>query len=239
MSHLTRVERRRAIAAKNRYDLVSMALLLVVRWFLFFVVSVALLTTADFYGALGALVIAGLGVFMFVFGIGYLVLVERIVIGFGSLQPQYCSIYDRYFWWHERYWKLLAQPRLLDGTPFKNIVWRLLGVRIGKRVFDDGCAIIEKTLTTIGEGATLNAGSRLQGHSQEDGAFKSGYITIGAGSTLGVGSLIHYGVTVGEGSVIDADSFVMKGADVPADDHWAGNPAREMNVDRTALVGGN
>ncbi|WP_433557145.1 Pls/PosA family non-ribosomal peptide synthetase [Pseudonocardia xinjiangensis] len=239
MAHLTRVERRRAIAAKNRYDLVSMALLLVVRWFLFFVVSLALLTTADFYGALGALVIAGLGVFMFVFGIGYLVLVERIVVGFGSLQPQYCSIYDRYFWWHERHWKLLAQPRLLDGTPFKNIVWRLLGVRIGKHVFDDGCAIIEKTLTTIGDGATLNAGSRLQGHSQEDGAFKSGYITIGAGSTLGVGSLIHYGVTVGDGSVIDADSFVMKGADVPAGDHWAGNPAREMNVDRTALVGGN
>jgi non-ribosomal peptide synthetase-like protein len=234
MSHLTRVERRHAIAAKNRYDLVSMALLLLVRWILFFVVSSALFATADFYGALGALVIAGLGVFTFVFGVLYVVLVERIVTKFRPLKPQYCSIYDRYFWWHERYWKLLAQPKLLDGTPFKNLVWRLLGVRIGKHVFDDGCAIIEKTLTTIGDNSTLNAGSRLQGHSQEDGAFKSGYITIGAGATLGVGSLVHYGATVGDGAVIDADSFVMKGTDVPADDHWAGNPAREMNVDRTA-----
>ena len=28
---------------------------------------------------------------------------------------------------------------MLAGTPFKNLVWRLLGVRIGRRVFDDGC----------------------------------------------------------------------------------------------------
>jgi acetyltransferase-like isoleucine patch superfamily enzyme len=46
-------------------------------------------------------------------------------------------------------------------------------------------------------------------------------------------------VTVGEGAVIDADSFLMKGEDVPAGARWAGNPAREMNADRTAMVGGN
>ena len=53
---------------------------------------------------------------------------------FGSLRPQYCSIYDPCFWWHERYWKLLAPlPGMLNGTPFKSPVWRLAGVRIGRR----------------------------------------------------------------------------------------------------------
>ena len=46
----------------------------------------------------------------------------------------------------------------------------------------------EKTLVTIGDDATLNAGSIIQCHSQEDGAFKSDRTTIGAGGTLGVGA---------------------------------------------------
>ena len=41
------------------------------------------------------------------------------------------------------------------------------------RVFDDGCFLTERSFTTIGDGCTLNAGSVVQCHSQEDGAFKS------------------------------------------------------------------
>jgi non-ribosomal peptide synthetase-like protein len=151
----------------------------------------------------------------------------------------YCSIYEPYFWWHERYWKLSVQPSILDGTPFKGLVWRLLGVRVGKRVFDDGCHIMEKTLVTIGDACTLNAGSIIQPHSQEDGTFKSDRITIGARSTLGMGSLVHYGVTMGEGAVLAPDSFLMKGEDVARSASWAGNPAREVDdhIPRTATAG--
>ena len=70
-----------------------------------------------------------------------------------------------------------------DGTPFKNLVWRVLGVRIGKRVFDDGCYLTERTLTTLGDDCILNAGTKIQCHSQEDGTFKSDRTTIGAGCT--------------------------------------------------------
>jgi non-ribosomal peptide synthetase-like protein len=239
MAHLKRGQQRRAIAAKNRYDIASMGLFLVARWFLFYVISLVLLTTADLYGSLGAAVIAGAGVITLLFGIFYLVLVERAVSHFRRLRPEYCSIYDTYFWWHERFWKLSMNPKLLDGTPFKNVAWRLLGVRLGARVFDDGCTIIEKTLTTVGDGCALNAGSRLQSHSQEDGAFKSDHIVIGAGCTLGVSSLVHYGVTMGEGAVLAPDSFLMKGEDVPPYARWGGNPAREIDDNRaTVQVGG-
>ena len=73
--------------------------------------------------------------------------------GFRRLQPKYCSIYDPYFWRHERLWKVPGEAYLhmFDGTPFKNLIWRGLGVRIGKRVFDDGCYLTERTLTTIGD----------------------------------------------------------------------------------------
>ena len=110
------------------------------------------------------------------FTVGYFVLVERAVTGFRALKPRFCSIYQPLFWRHERFWKVpsIAYIQMFSGTPFKNVVWRLLGVRVGRRVFDDGCSIVERTLVRIGSEATLNAGSILQGHSLEDGTFKSG-----------------------------------------------------------------
>ena len=160
----------------------------------------------------------------------YFALVERSLLRFRSLQAKYCSIYDPYFWRHERLWKVPAMEYLhaFDGTPFKNVIWRLLGVRIGRRVFDDGVYITERTLTTIGDDCVLNMWSKIQCHSQEDGTFKSDRSTLGAGCTLGVGAHVHYGVTMGDGSLLLPDSFLMKGEEVPAHARWGGNPAREM-----------
>lgn len=83
----------------------------------------------------------------------------------------------------------------------------------------------ERSFATIGNDATLNAGSILQCHSQEDGAFKSDRITIGAGCTLGVGAFVHYGVTIGDGAVLAPDSFVAKGRRSHRR-NGGGNPAR-------------
>jgi non-ribosomal peptide synthetase-like protein len=118
--------------------------------------------------------------------------------------------------------------RAFDGTPFKSVLWRIMGVRVGKRVFDDGVHFSERTLTSIGDDCVFNAGSKIQCHSQEDGTFKSDRTAIGAGCTIGVGAFVHYGVTMGDGSLLEADSFLMKGEEVPAGGRWGGNPAREM-----------
>jgi non-ribosomal peptide synthetase-like protein len=170
---------------------------------------------------------------------GYDVLVERASTLFRSLEPQQCSIYDPYFWYHERFWKLWVLSThlaMFDGTPFKSFIWRLLGVRIGKRVFDDGCYISEKTMVAIGDGCTLNSGSVLMSHSQEDGVFKSDCITIGAGCTLGVHSFVHYGVKMGDGAQLAADAFLIKGEEVPPHTRWEGNPASQVRNDDFAEV---
>jgi non-ribosomal peptide synthetase-like protein len=140
------------------------------------------------------------------------VLAGRAVTGFRPLQPRYCSIYQKQFWRHERYWKVpsAAFMHLFDGTPFKATFWRLLGVRMGRRVFDDGCAIIERSLTSVGSDATLNMACLLQGHSLEDGAFKSDLIVIGQGCTVGTGAFVHYAVTMEDGALLEADAFAMK-----------------------------
>ncbi len=135
-------------------------------------------------GVVPAVHLAGL-----LFTVVFFVSVERAVDRLQILAPSGCSIYARGFWRHERAWKVPSETyfTLFDGTPFKNVLWRLLGVRIGRRVFDDGCFLTERTFTAIGDNCTLNAGSVIQCHSQEDGAFKSDRTVLGAGCTLGVG----------------------------------------------------
>ena len=101
-------------------------------------------------------------------------------------------------------------------------------MRIGRRVFDDGCYISERSFVTIGDRCTLNAGSVIQCHSQEDGGFKSDQSEIGSDCTLGIGAFVLYGVTIGDGAVLAADSFLMKGEEIPAGARWGGNPAKKM-----------
>jgi non-ribosomal peptide synthetase-like protein len=103
-----------------------------------------------------------------------------------------------------------------------------MGVRIGRRVFDDGAHISDPSLTAIGDESVLNYRSKIQCHSQEDGTFKCDRTTLGAGCTLGVGAFVLYGVTMGDSSSLATDSFLMKGEEVPAHARWGGNPAKEM-----------
>jgi non-ribosomal peptide synthetase-like protein len=230
-------ELRRNLAAKNRYNIRTMAFFLSLRWLHFFVFTVLGLATVDMYDVFGHLMIALFLAASLGFTAVYFVLVERGIAAFRALRPQLCSIYDPYFWWHERLWKVPDDYlSVFNGTPFKNLIWRMLGVRLGSRVFDDGCYLTERTLTTIGNDCTLNAGSKIQCHSQEDGTFKSDYSTIGAGCTLGVGAHVHYGVTMGDGAVLALDSFLMKGEEMPQHARWGGNPATEMRDASFQLV---
>ncbi|MEU9253728.1 Pls/PosA family non-ribosomal peptide synthetase [Streptomyces sp. NPDC048270] len=223
-------ELHRRLAAKNRHNAVTAALYLTARWLHVFVVTLVGLGAAVLYPALGVSAFALAGVLILLFTVVHFALLERATTGFKTQKPLYCSIYEPSFWRHERFWKMasVGYARIFDGTPFKNVVWRLLGARIGKRVFDDGCSFPERTLITIGDDCTLNAGTVIQCHSQEDGAFKSDRTTIGDGCTLGVGAYVHYGVTLGDGVQLACDSFLMKGEQVPRLARWAGNPARQM-----------
>ncbi|MET9961149.1 Pls/PosA family non-ribosomal peptide synthetase [Streptomyces sp. NPDC006326] len=221
-------ELERNLRAKNRYNRHTMALFLGVRWLHVFLFSLISLLTADLYEVLGAVALAAMLPVGLLVTTLYYVLVERSFTAWRPLRPQLCSIYDPAFWRHELLWKMPDHHLLaFNGTPFKPLVWRLLGVRIGRRVFDDGFSVTERTLGSVGDDCTLNFGSRMQCHSQEDGTFKSDRSTLGPGCTLGVNSHVHYGVTMGEGSFLAADSFLMKGEDVPAGARWGGNPATE------------
>ena len=224
-------EVRRLLRRKNRHNVLTILMFLLSRWILTSATTVLTLMAVDLHSELGLLV-SLVGSVVLVLSTGYLILIDRLVRRMMVHRPDGCSIYDRAFWRHERFWKLGADrfPQLFNGTPMKNVVWRMLGAKIGKRVFDDGCTFTERRFVTIGDRCTLNAGAIVQCHSQEDGAFKSDRSSLGAGTTLGVGAFVHYGVQIGEGVRLQADSFLMKGSEVPSGSRWGGNPAMELEA---------
>ena len=227
-------ELRRRLGAKNRHNLVTIGLFLLAGWVYFLGVVLLGMAGVDLFDGFGASAVALVSLLIIVWTVLYFALVARAFTSLVTLRPQGCSIYDIAFWRHERFWKMsvLAHFQIFNGTPFKSMTWRLLGVHLGKRLFDDGCDIVEKTPVTIGDDVTFNIGTVLQCHSQEDGAFKSDRIRIGSGCTLGVGAFVHYGTTIGDGAVLEPDSFLMKGEEVPSHERWGGNPAMEIREDR-------
>jgi non-ribosomal peptide synthetase-like protein len=225
---------RRGLAAKNWFNLRTIGLFLFTRWFGVFLITVIDLTALEFfYGVFAHTIMAALLALSAVVAAVYYASVEGAFEALSPPPPAICSIYDRRFWWVERIWKLhpFHFLHIFNGTPFKNVLWRLIGVRIGTRVFDDGVYISEPTLTAIGDECVFNERSKIQCESQEDGTYKSGRTTLGANCTVGVGAFVHYGVTMGDGSVLAADSFLMKGEHVPPCARWGGNPARELRRD--------
>jgi non-ribosomal peptide synthetase-like protein len=161
--------------------------------------------------------------------IAFHLLLERASLSFRRLEPKLASIYDPYFWFHERHWKLSESPitAMFPGTPFRTVMYRAMGMKIGRKVFDGGCSITERTLTEVGDHANLNERCVLQAHSLEEGVFKSDHIRLGDGCSIGPGAFVHYGVSMGDRVVLDADSFLMKGECLESHTGWRGNPAKQ------------
>ena len=117
----SRDELRRKLARKNRHNLATIALVLLVRWVELYVLVMLAMVVTDIYRLFGAEALVAPLVGLMLFTMAYSIFVERAAAGFRPLRPQYCSIYDPYFWWHERYWKFALSPfdGLFAGTPFK------------------------------------------------------------------------------------------------------------------------
>jgi non-ribosomal peptide synthetase-like protein len=114
----------------------------------------------------------------------------------------------------------------LSGTPFLSWYLRLLGARIGRRVYLETTDFSEFDLARIGDEAALNADCTVQTHLFEDRIMKMSHVDIGPGCSVGTGSLVLYDTRMDPGSNLGALSLLMKGEVLPAGTAWAGSPAR-------------
>jgi len=116
----------------------------------------------------------------------------------------------------------------LTGTPWIAPALRLLGVKIGKRVWMGTTFITEFDLVEIGDDAVIGGLTSLQTHLFEDRVMKMSTVKIGAGASVGPRSVVLYDAEVGAGASLDALSLVMKGESLPPGSQWRGVPARAI-----------
>jgi non-ribosomal peptide synthetase-like protein len=213
---------------KNSYNFFTALIYLASQWvavFVTFVLGQAAFANFDRFGifAFFAAIVAIIAINM-----AFFIVLERASMGFKPLKPKLASIYDPYFWSHERYWKLTAFQLLamFAGTPLRGMLLRVMGMKVGAKLFDCSLGIPERSLVEVGDYANLNEGCVLQAHSLEEGVFKSDYIRLGNRCSIGPGGLVHYGVSTGDDVVLDADSFLMKGEILDSCTGWCGNPAK-------------
>ena len=121
---------------------------------------------------------------------------------------------------------LLLEP--LRGTPWLPAYFRLMGAKIGRRVFMDTTDLTEFDLVTIGDDAALNDAAGLQTHLFEDRVMKVSHVTVGARATVGSLAIVLYDAVIGDGAELGDLSVLMKGEALPAGTAWEGSPARPV-----------
>jgi non-ribosomal peptide synthetase-like protein len=168
--------------------------------------------------------------------VAFTILAKWILIG--RYVPGEKPLWSTFVWRNELLNALhehLAEPFVVDalaGTPFICWYFRLLGARIGRRVYLETADFSEFDLACIGEEAALNADCTVQTHLFEDRVMKMSAIHIGSRCSVGTGSLVLYDTLMEEGSSLGSLSLLMKGEVLPADTHWQGIPARRAGIDR-------
>jgi amino acid adenylation domain-containing protein len=152
----------------------------------------------------------------------------------GRYRPGEKPLWSTFVWRNELINALhehLAEPFLigaLTGTPFVCWYFRLLGARIGRRVYMETTDFSEFDLAEIGDEAALNADCTIQTHLFEDRVMKMSTVCVGPRCHVGAGSLVLYDTRMEPGASLGDLSLLMKGEVLPPGTRWEGIPARKV-----------
>jgi non-ribosomal peptide synthetase-like protein len=183
------------------------------------------------WAAVAALALAG-----WLYGLASLVVVAAMKwLLVGRYRAADAPMWTPFVWLSEAVTNLyesLAVPNLLNflrGTPLLPAALRLLGARIGRRVFLDTTDLTEFDCVHIGDDSELNARCGPQTHLFEDRVMKIGVVQIGARVSVGPGSTILYNTRIGDDVQLGPLTLVAKGERLPAGTAWEGSPAGSVN----------
>jgi len=101
----------------------------------------------------------------------------------------------------------------LDYSPLKVLIYRLIGMKVGRGVFISADVILDPhfpELVQIGDYAILGWGAKLFTHEYYDNTYRMGRVTIGRGAQVGAYSVVRSGVTIGEMAETSPFSVIYK-----------------------------
>ncbi|MEI7998520.1 MAG: DapH/DapD/GlmU-related protein [Candidatus Omnitrophota bacterium] len=107
-------------------------------------------------------------------------------------------------------------------TPFANLLFRLLGAKLGKNVQFNSKYVFDATLLEIGDNTVVGGGAIINCHIIERNSLKLRKVKIGSNVLLGSHCTIMPGVEIGDHAIIAAGTIVPKGTVVPPRTVYAG-----------------
>lgn len=128
-------------------------------------------------------------------------------------------------WWFVRRVLETVASQYLAGTPAFASYYRLLGAKVGRDALLLCDFIDTADLATIGDDASLDAGSMLATSAVEGGLLKLGPVTVGARATIGAMAVVGRGARVGDGAMLEGLSALPTGGAIPPGERWSGSPA--------------
>ena len=115
-------------------------------------------------------------------------------------------------------------------TPFANLLFRLLGAKLGKNVHFNSKYVFDATLLEIGDNTVIGGGAIINCHIIERNSLKLKKVKIGSNVLLGSHCTVMPGCDIGDHAIIAAGTIVPKGTIVPARTVYAGRE-RELKKD--------
>jgi len=103
-----------------------------------------------------------------------------------------------------------------DWSAIKVLLYKLIGVRIGRGAFISPDVIIDPhfpELIEIGEYAVLGWGAKIFTHECFADTYRAGRVSIGRGANIGAFTVVRGGVRIGERAEVGAMSVIVR--DVP------------------------
>lgn len=113
-------------------------------------------------------------------------------------------------------------------TPFANLLFRMLGAKLGKNVQFNSKYVFDASLLEIGDNTVVGGGAIINCHIVERGKLVLRKVKIGKNVTIGSHSTIMPGCEIGDRAIIGASAVLLKDTKVESRDIWYGYKAESL-----------
>ena len=145
----------------------------------------------------------------------------------GRIRPGRYRLWGFYyfrFWLVQRIHSIFSLGHF-RSTPMINLYFRLMGVKIGRKVHLGTAHFAAFDVITIGDRTSIGHDAMLNGYTLENGWLIIGPITIGADCFIGSKVLVNRDTTLQPDSSLDHGSMLPPGSNIPKGEYWHGAPA--------------
>ncbi|HEV2694118.1 MAG TPA: Pls/PosA family non-ribosomal peptide synthetase, partial [Verrucomicrobiae bacterium] len=138
-------------------------------------------------------------------------------------------------WWLANKFCELPHVYLLSATPWMPAYLRALGARIGRDVLIENLSLGAPDLLTVADGTSIGTFVNIENARVEGGLLILGPVHLQKDAVIDSYSILENNTQLGERARLGGQSALAAGRSIPADQTWAGAPARPVNQPRETL----